>query len=97
MGLDPPTRGAVEQTIDQAVKMVPDTAQIFRAPAMKSSFRISSEQDFVLGVTYGRIMMSITTFWNLTHKRTMNGEEVDEINSAILRRLPEIHKAIMAG
>lgn len=48
----------------------------------------------MLGVTYGRIMMSITTFWNLTRKRAMNGDELDEINNAIFRRLPEIHKAI---
>lgn len=94
MGLDLPTRGAVEQMIDQAVKLVPDTAIVFKASAAKANFKISSESDFVLGVTYGRIMMSITTFWNLTRKRAMNGDELDEINSAIFRRLPEIHKAI---
>jgi hypothetical protein len=94
MGLDPSSRGAVEQMIDQAVKLVPDTTRIFKAQSMKSNFQISSESDFVLGVTYGRIMMSITTFWNLTHKRAMTGEELDEINNTVSRRMPEIHKAI---
>lgn len=83
MGLDPSSRGAVEQMIDQAVKLVPDTTRIFQASAMKSKFQISSKSDFVLGVTYGRIMMSITTFWNLTRKRAMTREELDEIDNAI--------------
>lgn len=92
MGLDPTTRGVVEQIIDDHIKTIPRYVQEFRA--IKPALQIKEESDFVYGMIWGQIVSNVTVHYMYTLKRQPSPEEMKEASDIILKRSREIRDAI---
>jgi hypothetical protein len=94
MGFNPTARGIVDKYIDNAIKDIPEFMSVVRMKEVKERFLFNSEEDFVYGVVYGRIIFGLDHLFDLAFGRHMNKEESDELNLIIGNRMREVKNAI---
>jgi len=87
-------RGALETFIDRIIKKAKNDAKTFADERARKAFHIKNSEDFVFGLAYGGINSIFSGYYASLHQRQPDAEEFEEISKVILRRLPEIKKAI---
>ena len=87
-------RGALETFIDRIIKKAKKDAKTFADERARKAFHINNSEDFVFGLAYGGINSSFSGYFESLHQRQPDAEELEQITNIILRRLPEIKKAI---
>jgi hypothetical protein len=94
MTLDQLARGLLEKHIDEAIRDIPDTMSRFRAKEFKNIVQFKSEEDFLYGVVYGRIVFGYLILFKLLFNRDLNADESLEMQTVIVNRLREVKNAI---
>jgi hypothetical protein len=61
------SRGFLEQTIDEAIRDIPYSVRIYRDERRKKSYQYQLAEDFVLGLTIGRILFSFGSMFKLAN------------------------------
>ena len=87
-------RGALETFIEIIIKKAKNDAKTFGNERARRAFHIKNSEDFVFGLAYGGINFSFSGYFDASHQRQPDAEELKEITDIVLRRLPEIKQAI---
>lgn len=87
-------RGFLEQTIDQAIRDIPYSVRLYRDERRKKTYQYQSAEDFVTGLTAGRILFSFGSIFKLANNRWFNEDELNEVHTIIYKRFPEIRSAL---
>lgn len=94
MGLTPADRGILDQLLDQSINNVKSNLKLFNNDLTKQWFQLNNVKEFVFGIEYGTITRAYSNYFGSIYSRITTPEEADEIIQVILKRLPEIKKAI---
>ncbi|MFQ5969846.1 MAG: hypothetical protein ACE5J2_05070 [Nitrososphaerales archaeon] len=94
MALDTVDRGMLQRMIDDAIEDIDAWIQFSRRPEQKSRLQLKEEGDFVLGLTWGRVLGTFTANFAISHRRRLNSEEQHDLYDAVNKRTGEIRKAI---
>jgi hypothetical protein len=94
MVLTPVDRGVLETIIDRAIIEAKINLKTFDDEPVRKGFHIKNFEEFVFGVAYGYINAIFSGYFTSTHKTLPNAEELSQVIDIILRRLPEVRKAI---
>jgi len=87
-------RGVLEKLIDRIISIAKIDAKTFADEKARKAFHIKNSEDFVFGIAYGQINSSFSGYFASFYQRQADAEELAEISDIVLRRLPEIRKAI---
>jgi hypothetical protein len=88
-------RGYLEQMIDEAIRDIPYTVKLYRDERRMKTYQYKSAEDFVMGMTIGRIMFGFGIRFKELNQRSFKPEEIDEMNKIIYKHIPEMRSAIM--
>lgn len=94
MVLTPLDRGILEKFVDNMIKEAPNEVKFFRIPKVKSALQIQQEEDFVFGMTYGKILQYYNDYYKLAHFKLPSDKEIEEIMEVIFNRIKEVKEAI---
>jgi len=94
MPLSPSDRGVFEKIIDDAINRAKYVVKMYSNEKTKRSFHITNVPDFAFGWIYNDINSKSTSIFFDIHERNMTTSEIKESAAIVLRRLPEIRKAI---
>src|SRR5437899_259203 len=72
-------RGTLEQTIDNVIGQIPTMARAARDPSFKSLLQIKEENDFVMGLAWGKIYTEFVAYLLVTRGRTYDDKEGQKI------------------
>jgi|APSaa5957512535_1039671.scaffolds.fasta_scaffold03812_6 hypothetical protein len=94
MGLTSADRGILDQLLDNSINNAKRNLKFFSSDLIKQGFQLNNIEEFVFGIEYGTITQAYSNYFNSIHFRIPTPEEGDEITQVVLKRLPEIKKAI---
>jgi len=94
MVLDQPSKAKLEQIIDYVITRIPFDMKVYRTKYITSGLQLKEEADFVLGITWGRIMTSFGDYF-LQFGRVATQEEIQEISEILLKRTKELRDDIL--
>ena len=90
-------RGALEQTIDKVISQIPTMVEATRDPFFKSLLQIKEENDFVMGLAWGKIYTEFLAYLIASRGSSFDDKEGAEIAEIVMRRSSEIRTAIFNG
>jgi hypothetical protein len=90
-------RGTLEQTIDKVISQIPAMVEATRDPYLKSHLQIKEENDFVMGLAWGKIYTEFVAYLIASRGSSYDDEEGDKIAQIVMRRSAEIRNAIFNG
>jgi hypothetical protein len=94
MVLSATVRGYLDQSIDSAIKSVPDAAKALFDPKVKAEAHIENENDFVLGAAIGMVIQTGMFAVFAIDRRLPTQEEISEIQNIVYRHVPELRNAM---
>jgi hypothetical protein len=97
MVLDDLARGLLEREIDLAINDIPELMAQYRLPEMKSKLLYKDESDFVLGLTFGRILSMYGINFRIKYNRILMNEEITEMHQILTKRTIEIREAMFTS
>ena len=90
-------RGTLEQTIDQVISQIPAFLDSARDPHFKTRLQIKEENDFVMGLAWGKIYTEFVAYLIASRGSSFDDEEGRQIAQIVMRRSSEIRNAIFNG
>jgi hypothetical protein len=94
MALSETARGVLEKHIDNIIRDIPEMMSITRMKEVKDRFLFKSEEDFLYGLVYGRIIYGLDHLFLTLFGRRVNKDEMLEINVILGKRMREVRDAI---
>jgi len=95
MSLSANDRGVLETLIDQAINSARNTVKQFGGDEkVRRAFHINHVPDFAFGLAYGQINQGFASYYVAIHRSQPTAEELKDVSDVVLRRMPEIRKAI---
>jgi hypothetical protein len=94
MALDNRARGSLEQSIEHVIEDIPFFVKLFRNDEAKKSYQYKNPEDFVLGLTIGRITYSFETSFRYENSGGLAPEEMLELRRTIYLRMGQIRSAL---
>jgi len=94
MRLNSTDRGILDQIIDISINNAKRNFKFFSNEKVKQGFQLKNIEEFVFGIEYGTITNAYGNYFKSVHFRIPTDEEADEMTEVIMKRLPEIKKAI---
>ena len=93
MSLDVTLRGILERDIDTIIEGIPQLIEVHRKDKIPE-MKITTEQDYILGLTHGTIMGTFITTYRAINKDYPSLQILQEAGSIMYRRTRDILAAI---
>ena len=90
-------RGMLEQIIDKVIGQIPSMIDATRESHFKSLLQIKEENDFVMGLAWGKIYTEFVAYLIASRGSSYDKEEGDKIAQIVMRRSAEIRDALFNG
>jgi len=93
MSLDVTLRGILERDIDSIIEGIPQLIEVHRKDKIPE-MKITTEQDYILGLAHGTIMGSFISTYRAINKDNPSLQVLQESGSVMYRRTRDILAAI---